>query len=183
MLSEENSRPGDYADDDAGDHSQQSKKTKMVFSEEDQLIEMEVNAGQDDFFLEDAIDIPKEYEEGEEGEISMVDTEDESDGEEMQENIEQIQESENNNASIDTGGRSNSRNFSEEEKEEFITEVYDRAMEQMQKCVKEVMDQSGIMQTAQMLQEQLKKGTYITGGGKETNRTTTINIKNSPIKG
>ena len=55
-------------------------------------------------------------------------------------------------------------------------EANDKAMTQMKRCMREVIASSGLIETTQRLQDQLKKGSYQTSEDK--GRTTTINIKN-----
>ena len=68
------------------------------------------------------------------------------------------------------------RRLSAQEKEEIMTEAYDKAMNKMKECMQEVMSNSGFMETAQLIQEQLKKGAYMDGGNSQ-GRSTTINNK------
>ena len=73
---------------------------------------------------------------------------------------------------LDEHGNSISR----EEKDEIIGEAYDKAMSKMKQCMAEVIAQSGFLENAQRIQDQLKKGDYRL---KDDNaRMTTINIKN-----
>ena len=145
---------------------------KSAFNEDDQLMEMEVQAGQDEFLSEEIVEIPNEVLMGDESD----DSEDEAD------------QASNNNAQIDNSeaeteeeaeegekAAKSSHRLSVTERDAIMSEAYNKAMSQMQQCVQQAMNQSGFLETAQLLQEQLEKGTYVS---KDVGRKTTINIRN-----
>ena len=162
---------------------------KSTIDEGDQIFEMEVDAEQDIFQQEGNVGKLHEIEEHEMETDSSEDDEGENENgyeETMQDNS-VYESASNNNVIIDSGDEDCENYFeantekrrtsiSREEKEEIVGEAYDKAMTQMKKCMREVIASSGLIETTQHLQDQLKKGGY--QNTEEKGRTMTINIKN-----
>ena len=139
--------------------------------ENDEVMQMEVEAEQDEF-LGDNVHEELDYEQEE----ASSDEEDEE--MEFSTNNNACMSEDEENAEINEESANQlDRRLSAQEKEEIMTEAYDKAMNKMKECMQEVMSNSGFMVTAQLIQEQLKKGAYMDVGNSQ-GRSTTINNKN-----
>ena len=172
----------DYMRDDLKDQMKESNEinseesnrnvTRMVVNENEEVMQMEVEADQEEF-LGESLNEELDYEQ------EIVSSDDDEEGE--------MDFSTNNNAcmSEDEGiserknesDKSFGRSLSTQEKEEIKADAYDKAMDKMKECMQEVMSNSGLMETAQLIQEQLKKGAYMDSSNSQ-GRSTMINIKN-----
>ena len=158
-----------------------NKLNKAQFQEGENVIEMTVNYEEQDAQFPDESEIIQDD----------MDEENSSSSEEEEDELDEVQFINNNAmrcddsmADMTDGGTKNKKRVSagqkrflqEEEKREFIGE----AIGCVKKCVEEMLSQSGIVETAQKLQEQLHKGTYET---EERNKCTkTGNQDRIPIQ-
>ena len=129
------------------------------FNENEEVMEMEVDAEQDGFLSDEANEDHAETNDS-----------DESDDEDMaSQNNNAIQYmnscdgEENSDCELGEDDKTGSHRtngqesgISKDKRDEIVEEAYDKAMSKMKECMEEVMSTSGLMETAQFLQKQLQ---------------------------